>query len=506
MAAGRRRRRFAAACGARPSGADDPRSTATAPRPRVVVADDNADMREYIRRLLAGRYEVNAVADGQAALAVARADRPDLVLTDVMMPRLDGFGLLRELRADPQTAAIPVIMLSARAGEEARVDGIQSGADDYLVKPFSARELQARVSAHIELARARRAAAAADERAAVVLESITDAFFALDSEWRFTYMNAEAERINGVGRGELLGKNHWEFFAPALGTVVEREYRRAVAEQVAVEFENYYQPYEKWFGSELTRLETGASRCTSAISPIERRPKRRRWPGPKSFKNWPKRTACSTKSFARMTSEKTNSWRCSPTSCATHSPPSATPSPSSKCRAATEHVNFAKDVIERQVRQLVRLIDDLLDVARITSGKIHLKKEFLDAAVILEQAIESVRPLINERKHELITSFEKGALPIWADPTRIEQIVVNLLTNAAKYTESGGRIWLTAARGTVQCRHQGAGQRHRHPARETARHVPALLAGGAIDRPLGRGPGHRADHRAPSSPKCTTAA
>ena len=93
-----------------------------------------------------------------------------------MMPRLDGFGLLRELRSDPQTATIPVIMLSARAGEEARVEGIQSGADDYLVKPFSARELQARVSAHIELARARREAAAADERAAVVLESITDAF------------------------------------------------------------------------------------------------------------------------------------------------------------------------------------------------------------------------------------------------------------------------------------------------------------------------------------------
>ncbi len=116
-----------------------------------------------------------------------------------------------------------------------------------------------------------------------------------------------------------------------------------------------------------------------------------------------------------------------------------------KMSSGPEHVKFAKDVIERQVRQLVRLIDDLLDVARITSGKIHLKKEFLDAAIILDQAIESVRPLIIERGHELITSFERGALPICADPTRIEQIVVNLLTNAAKYTESGGRIWLTAA-------------------------------------------------------------
>ena len=114
----------------------------TAARPRILLADDNADMREYVRRLLSDRYEVKAVAEGRLALAAARAERPDLILTDVMMPRLDGFGLLRELRPDPQTATIPVIMLSARAGEEARVEGIQSGADDYLVKPFRARELR----------------------------------------------------------------------------------------------------------------------------------------------------------------------------------------------------------------------------------------------------------------------------------------------------------------------------------------------------------------------------
>jgi len=89
------------------------------------------------------------------ALEVARARPPDLVLTDVMMPVLDGFGLLRELRADPRTKAIPVVMLSARAGEESRVEGLESGADDYLVKPFSARELVARVTTHLQLGRLR---------------------------------------------------------------------------------------------------------------------------------------------------------------------------------------------------------------------------------------------------------------------------------------------------------------------------------------------------------------
>jgi len=127
-------------------------------RPRVLVADDNADMRQYVVRLLAEHYLTDAVPDGEAALAAARDRPPDLILTDVMMPRLDGFGLLEALRADPRTSAVPVIMLSARAGEESRVEGMEVGADDYLVKPFSARELLARVAAHLQMARMRREA------------------------------------------------------------------------------------------------------------------------------------------------------------------------------------------------------------------------------------------------------------------------------------------------------------------------------------------------------------
>jgi len=122
-------------------------------------------MRDYVRRLLAERYEVEAVADGQAALDAARRQRPDLVLSDVMMPRLDGFGLLKALRAEPGLRDVPVILLSARAGEEATVDGLDAGADDYLVKPFAARELQARVRTHVELAGQRDAATRARETA-----------------------------------------------------------------------------------------------------------------------------------------------------------------------------------------------------------------------------------------------------------------------------------------------------------------------------------------------------
>jgi signal transduction histidine kinase/DNA-binding response OmpR family regulator len=133
--------------------------TAAGAGKRVLLADDNADMRSYVARLLEAQgYAVDQAGDGLAAMAAARATRPDLVLTDVMMPQLDGFGLLRAIRDDPTLAGAPVIMLSARAGEEAKVEGLEAGADDYLIKPFAARELLARVNANIQMAEVRREA------------------------------------------------------------------------------------------------------------------------------------------------------------------------------------------------------------------------------------------------------------------------------------------------------------------------------------------------------------
>ena len=121
--------------------------TQNGPRARVVVADDNADMREYVGRLLGEHYDVLLAGNGKEALRLVREEPVDLVLSDVMMPLLDGFGLLRALRDHPDTERLPVILLSARAGEEAKVEGLEARADDYIVKPFAARELLARVSA-----------------------------------------------------------------------------------------------------------------------------------------------------------------------------------------------------------------------------------------------------------------------------------------------------------------------------------------------------------------------
>jgi PAS domain S-box-containing protein len=130
----------------------------------IIVADDNADMRQYLARLLSEQYEVHAVVDGRQALEATQRLRPALVLADVMMPQLDGFGLLRAIREDSALAATPVILVSARAGEESRVEGLEADADDYLIKPFAARELLARVAAHVKMANLRRETAEREER------------------------------------------------------------------------------------------------------------------------------------------------------------------------------------------------------------------------------------------------------------------------------------------------------------------------------------------------------
>jgi len=147
---------------------------------RVLVADDNADMREYLARLLrTAGYQVTTVTDGLAALDAVRADAPDLVISDVMMPRLDGLGLVAALRADARTAAVPALLLSARAGPEASIEGLQAGADDYLVKPFSAVELLARVRSNLEMAGFRNRES---QFRRTLIDSLQEGFFLTDEE------------------------------------------------------------------------------------------------------------------------------------------------------------------------------------------------------------------------------------------------------------------------------------------------------------------------------------
>ncbi len=256
------RLRDAVAPGVDDSRKDDSRKDALADsaerKPVILLADDNRDMREYVSGLLTGRFELVQAGTGNAALAEAERRLPDLVLTDIMMPEMDGFGLLAALRQNPATRTVPVIMLSARAGEDARIDGIGAGADDYLTKPFSARELLARVDAQLKLARLRKEAL--EQQAALnleiskakrfaweALEHIPDIFYTFDQDYCFTYVNAAGSQIAQRLGTELLGKCLWELLPDLLGTIVESSFRRAMEQRIAVEFDYYYEPFETWF-------------------------------------------------------------------------------------------------------------------------------------------------------------------------------------------------------------------------------------------------------------------
>jgi PAS domain S-box-containing protein len=185
----------------------------TEKRPRILIADDNSDMRQYLVRLLGERYTVKAVADGQAALQAVQERLPDVVLSDVMMPNLDGFGLLRALRDNPETRTIPIILLSARAGEESRVEGMEQGADDYLIKPFSARELLARVQTHLEMARVRKEGEQALRQRTAQFETLLNeapvGVYLVDADFRMQQFNPSARHALNLS-GEV-GENFEQF-------------------------------------------------------------------------------------------------------------------------------------------------------------------------------------------------------------------------------------------------------------------------------------------------------
>lgn len=235
----------------------DAAENGSAPAPgrrfRVLLADDNRDMRDYVTELLSSRFDVTAAENGRVALEMALKNPPDVVLSDIMMPDMDGFELLAEIRSNPETQTIPVILLSARAGEESRVEGMEAGADDYLIKPFTARELVARVEAHAKIAQFRQEAfrreadlerelQAVRELAANAIEHIGDGFFTVDRDWKFQYINAAGERLIAAAGGpeDAAGTTLWQCFPELLGTDAEVQCHRCMEQRAHIEVEAPY--------------------------------------------------------------------------------------------------------------------------------------------------------------------------------------------------------------------------------------------------------------------------
>ena len=204
---------------------------AAAARARILVADDNQDMRGYVRSLLEREYTVETCADGEAAMAAIVRDPPDLLLSDVMMPRLDGFGLMRRIRAHPELAGLPIILLSARAGQEAKIEGLEAGADDYLVKPFAANELLARIRNHIELARERRQATIALRQREEYFRSLVNASPAMiwtaDAHGHRDFLSQRWSDYTGRSLSEDLGRGWLELIHADDAVRVDQAYAAA---------------------------------------------------------------------------------------------------------------------------------------------------------------------------------------------------------------------------------------------------------------------------------------
>jgi signal transduction histidine kinase len=422
-----------------PNSEQAPLSRAVRPG-RVLVADDNADMREYLTRILRAHWNVDAVSDGLQALARARQTPPDLIVTDVMMPSLDGFGLLRQLRADPALRTIPVIMLSARAGEEARIEGIEAGANDYLVKPFSARELVARVAARLELLRLGQRLA--DERAAIAnLFAQTPMPIAILRGDDLVFDAANESYVQVTGGRELLGKPLLQAIPELEGQGFDEllhEVLRTGVAQVGREqllrverdgrlqdtyFTFIYAPVRGQNG----RFDSVVALCNEVTEQVQARQRL------EGLAYEAAQASRAKDEFLAMLGHELRN-------------------PLAPMRTALQLMRLRgsesreQDVLERQVNHLSRLVDDLLDISRITRGQIELDRKPVELSEVVLRAMEIASPVLEHAHHELVISVPRKGLGVDVDIERMAQVVSNLLTNAAKYSDARSRIEVTASR------------------------------------------------------------
>jgi PAS domain S-box-containing protein len=245
--------------------------------PRIIVADDNADMREYVARLLRERYEVETVSDGVAALEAARRSRPAAIVTDVMMPAMDGFELLGAIRKSESLKTVPVILLSARAGDEARLEGLEHQADDYLVKPFSGRELITRLETHLKLLQSREEMYRSEERLRdetrkisdrleSILSSMDDHFLILNHDFRFLYVNDRLLQANGKTRQELIGRTIWDAFPEVASGFFREQLTAAARERNPTRFEYFYRIGARWYDNRVHPTPEGLAILATDIT------------------------------------------------------------------------------------------------------------------------------------------------------------------------------------------------------------------------------------------------
>jgi signal transduction histidine kinase/DNA-binding response OmpR family regulator len=462
---------------------------------RVLLADDNADMRDYVARMLSQKFRVECLADGLAALDAARRERPDLILTDIMMTGLDGFGLLREIRSDPDLQTIPVILLSARAGEEARVEGIEAGADDYLVKPFGARELMARVESHLEMTDIRQRADAVLREEREILETVnrsgqrlaaeldlpklvqalTDAateisgaqigaFFYNVTDTRgesyplYSLSGADREEIGDFPmpqNSDLFGATFRGEGNVRLADVTQdpRYDKSAPDDRIPrgnLAIKSYLAvPVISRSGEVLGGLFFGHAETGVFTERQERIVQGLAGQAAIAIDNARLYEAARN---ARKDAETAN--RLKDDFLATVSHELRTPLNAilgwarllRSGRLDDSKKEQAVEIVERNALAQQQIIEDILDVSRIITGKLRLEVSPVELSAVVEAAIDSIRPSADAKGVRLQPIIDSEANPVLGDASRIQQIVWNILSNAVKFTPRGGRIQVVLER------------------------------------------------------------
>jgi PAS domain S-box-containing protein len=411
-------------------------------RPRVVIADDNNDMRAYVKSLLGAYADVTACVDGEEAFALLLRDPPDLLVSDVMMPRLDGFGLIARLRATEALRYLPVILLSARAGDDAKIEGLQAGADDYLVKPFSAQELQARVQRQLELARERRHQQHEAIRHEAYFRSLVDAspvmLWTTDASGRCTYLSERWYDYTGRTPAQDLGFGWLENVHPD-------DLARARADFIAAS--DARAPFSIDYrlrardGQYRWAVDAGVPRIDDAGAPLgfvgtvidvhERKLLQDR--AEVLADELGEKNRMQSEFLVTLAHELRNPLA-----------PIRTGLELMRSDAPAAAQRNVRGMMERQVNHMVHLVDDLLDIARLTSGKLALRLDAVTLQEVVDEAVEISMPLVSAGRHRLAITLPPAPLTLQLDRHRIAQVLSNLLNNAAKYTPAQGEIKVDA--------------------------------------------------------------
>ncbi len=421
---------------------------------RILVAEDDADMRDYVEWLLSQKHTVVAVTNGDAALEAARAGEFDLLLADVMIPGLDGFALIRALRADERTRHIPAILLSARAGEEARIEGMEAGADDYLTKPFSARELLARVHAQLASARLRgeavqreqrlrEAAEVVREQLEQILEGIKDDFVMYDDEWRYVYVNEQAARSLGYPKGQLIGRRIWDLFPDAVGN---RFYEQMVGAKAAgreAVFEHYYAPWGKWIENRAYPLPNGMLLFAADIT------ERKQAELERVQLYEAERTARAAAEQAARERDELLAYIAHDLKNPLTALLAATQLLQRRLRGPAtidlERLQRGLGTIEQTAMRLAAQLNELQDVASLQAGQpLDLQWHGTDLVALVERVV-AIRQAATEQ-HQIRIDTPLADLLCICDPFRIERVITNLLANAVKYSPHGGEITVVITR------------------------------------------------------------